>query len=63
MSTMSTYVVNVKSNATDIRNLPTATNHEPAVYFTLDGRQAKTLVPGNIYICRQGDGTVKKIRL
>ena len=63
MSAMSTYVVNVKSNATDIRNLPTATNRESAVYFTLDGRQAKTLVPGNIYICRQGDGTVKKIRL
>ena len=63
MSAMSTYVVNVKSNATDIRNLPTATNHESAVYFTLDGRQATTLVPGNIYICRQGDGTVKKIRL
>ena len=31
-------------------------------YFTLDGRQAKSLLPGRIYICRQADGTVTKIR-
>ena len=62
MSVMSTYVVNVKSNATGIRNLPSATNRQSAVYFTLDGRQVKTLVPGNIYISRQSDGSVRKIR-
>lgn len=61
MAKMSTYIVNVKSNATDIRSLPTATNHQPTAYYTLDGRETKTLVPGNIYICRQGDGTVKKV--
>lgn len=61
MSVMSHYVIDVKSSATAIRGIQTATNRS-ATYFTLDGRQAKTLKPGSIYICRQADGTVTKIR-
>ena len=61
MSAASAYVVGVKSDATAIRSLKPAANQQPA-YFTLDGRQVKTLVPGRIYICRQADGTVTKIR-
>lgn len=61
MSVMSHYVIDVKSSATAIRGIQTATNRS-ATYFTLDGRQAKTLKPGTIYICRQADGTVTKIR-
>jgi hypothetical protein len=61
MSTVSVYAVSVKSSAAGIRNLQSATN-QPAAYFTLDGRQTKTLVPGRIYIRRQADGTVTKIR-
>ena len=62
MSTMSHYVIDVKSSASAIRGIQTATNRS-ATYFTLDGRQVKTLLPGRIYICRQADGTVTKIRL
>lgn len=61
MSAMSTYVVKVKSNATAINNLPTAATH-PTAIFTLDGRQVKTFQPGSIYIYRQADGTVAKVR-
>lgn len=61
MSVMSHYVIDVKSSATAIRGIQTATNRS-ATYFTLDGRQAKTLKPGTIYICRQADGTVTKVR-
>lgn len=61
MSAMSTYVVKVKSNATAISNLPAAANR-PTAFFTLDGRQVKTLNPGNIYIIRQADGTRTKVR-
>lgn len=61
MSATSTYVVNVKGNQTTICDLPTA-SPRPATYFTLDGRQAKALTPGNIYISRQADGTIKKVR-
>ena len=61
MSTVSAYAISVKSSAAGIRNLQSATN-QPATYFTLDGRQTKTLVPGRIYIRRQADGTVTKIR-
>lgn len=61
MSAMSTYVVKVKSSATAISNLPTAASL-PTAFFTLDGRQVKTLQPGNIYIVRQADGTITKIR-
>ena len=61
MSTVSVYAVSVKSSAAGIRNLQSATN-QPATYFTLDGRQTKTLVSGRIYIRRQADGTVTKIR-
>lgn len=61
MLAKSSYVVKVKSNLTAIRDQLTATKR-PTAYFTLDGRQAKTLVPGKIYICRQADGTVTKIR-
>jgi len=62
MSTVSAYVVSVKSSAAGIRNLHSTAN-QPATYFTLDGRQTKTLAPGRIYIRRQADGTVTKIRL
>lgn len=62
MSAMSTYVVKVKSNATAISNLPAATENRPTAFFTLDGRQVKTLNPGNIYIIRQADGTITKVR-
>ena len=62
MSVMSHYVIDVKSSATAIRGIQTATNRS-AAYFTLDGRQVKTLLPGRIYICRQANGTVTKIRL
>ena len=61
MSAMSTYVVKVKSNATAINNLPTAATH-PTAIFTLDGRQVKTFQPGSIYIYRQADCTVAKVR-
>ena len=61
MSVMSHYVIDVKSSATAIRGIQTSTNRS-ATYFTLDGRQAKTLKPGRIYICRQADGTVTKVR-
>ena len=62
MAEISIYDVIVKSSATAIRSLQTATKRS-ATYFTLDGRQAKTLLPGRIYICRQADGTVTKVRL
>ena len=61
MSAMSSYHIKVKSNATGISSVKPATNL-PANYFTLDGRQVKTLAPGNIYICRQADGTTTKVR-
>lgn len=61
MSAMSTYVVKVKSSATAISNLPTAACR-PTAFFTLDGRQVKTLQRGHVYIFRQADGTVAKIR-
>ena len=62
MADVTSYIVYVKSNATAIRSFKSA-NNQSATYFTLDGRQAKTLMPGRIYICRQADGTVKKVRL
>ena len=61
MSVMSTYIVTEKGGSTAIRSLQTATSR-PITYFTIDGRQAKTLLPGRIYIARQADGTVTKIR-
>lgn len=61
MKAKSSYIVKVKSNATGIRSIQPAAN-QSATYFTLDGRQVSTLVPGNVYISRQADGTVKKIR-
>ena len=61
MSVMSTYVIMENSGSTAIRSLQTTTNR-PVTYFTLDGRQAKALQPGRIYIARQADGTVTKIR-
>lgn len=62
MADVTSYIVYVKSSATAIRSFKSA-NNQSATYFTLDGRQAKTLMPGRIYICRQADGTVKKVRL
>lgn len=62
MSVLSSYGIIVRNSASAIRSLQTATNRS-ATYYTLDGRQAKTLQPGRIYICRQADGTVTKIRL
>lgn len=60
MSTMSQYVVRVKSTATGISSLNPVASHQ-TTYFTLDGRQAKTLVPGQVYICRQANGTTIKV--
>ena len=61
MSVISSYTVKVKSNAAGIHTLKTDAS-QSAAYFTLDGRLVKTLAPGNIYICRQADGTTTKIR-
>ena len=59
MSVMSQYVIDVKSSSTAIRSIKTPAGQ--SAYYTLDGRQAKTLAPGRIYIRRQADGTVTKI--
>ena len=59
MKHMSTYVIREKGSGTGIRSIKTAAG-QPA-YYMLDGRQAKTLAPGRIYIRRQADGTVTKI--
>lgn len=61
MSVMSQYVIDVKSSSTSIRSIKTPAGQ--SAYYTLDGRQAKTLAPGRIYIRRQADGTVTKVRL
>jgi hypothetical protein len=61
MSAMTTYLIQVKSNASAISSLKTVDGTQ-ATYFTLDGRQVTTLVPGRIYICRQADGSTVKIR-
>ena len=61
MSAKQSYVVKVKSALSTICDLPT-TAGQSASYYTLDGRQARTLAPGKVYICRQPDGTVAKIR-
>ena len=64
MSAVSAYVISVKSTAAGIRNLQSVTN-QPAVYFTLDGRQA-TAANRGIVIVRftLNDGTVvvRKVR-
>lgn len=59
MKHMSTYVIREKGSGTGIRSIKTGAG-QPA-YYMLDGRQAKTMVPGRIYIRRQADGTVTKI--
>ncbi len=59
MSVMSQYVIDVKSSSTAIRSIKTPAGQ--SAYYTLDGRQAKTLAPGHICIRRQADGTVTKI--
>ncbi|MBQ7494381.1 MAG: calycin-like domain-containing protein [Bacteroidaceae bacterium] len=61
MSAKSAYVVKVKNNLSTICDQLTASK-QPVAYYTLDGRKAKTLVPGRIYICRQSDGSIAKIR-
>lgn len=61
MSAMTTYLIQVKSNASAISSLKSVDGKQ-ATYFTLDGRQVTTLVPGRIYICRQADGSTVKIR-
>ena len=61
MSVMSQYVIDVKSSSTAIRSIKTPAGQ--SAYYMLDGRQAKTLAPGRIYIRRQADGTVTKVRL
>lgn len=59
MSVMSQYVIDVKGSGTGIRSIKTPAGQ--SAYYTLDGRQAKTLAPGRIYIRHQADGTVTKI--
>ena len=61
MKHMSTYVIREKGSSTAIRSIKTPAGQ--SAYYTLDGRQAKTLAPGRIYIRRQADGTVTKVRL
>ena len=61
MKHMSTYVIREKGSGTGIRSIKTPAGQ--SAYYMLDGRQAKTLVPGRIYIRRQADGTVTKVRL
>jgi len=61
MSAMELYSVSVKSNATAITTVKPAASRE-ATYFTLDGRQVTTLMPGRVYICRKADGTTTKVR-
>ena len=61
MKHMSTYVIREKGSGTGIRSIMTPAGQ--SAYYTLDGRQAKTLAPGRIYIRRQADGTVTKVRL
>jgi hypothetical protein len=59
MKHMTTYVIREKGSGTGIRSIKTTTGQP--TYYMLDGRQAKTLSPGRIYIRRQADGTVTKI--
>jgi len=61
MKHMSTYVIREKGSGTGIRSIKTPAGQ--SAYYMLDGRQAKTLAPGRIYIRRQADGTVTKVRL
>jgi hypothetical protein len=61
MSSEKCYVVKISKSDSAICEQLTAPN-QPTTYFTLDGRQANTLEPGKIYINRQTDGTVRKIR-
>lgn len=61
MKHMSTYVIREKGSGTGIRSIKTPAGQ--SAYYMLDGRQAKTLAPGRIYIRRQVDGTVTKVRL
>ncbi len=58
MSVAKVYNIKSKSIATAVTDLQPATNL-PATYYTPDGRQVKTLVPGRIYISRHA-GSVEK---
>lgn len=58
MSVAKVYNIKSKSIATAVDTLQPATNL-PATYYTPDGRQVKTLVPGRIYISRHA-GSVEK---
>ena len=60
MQAVKTYNVKVKSSATAIKNVQTAA--QQTAFYSLDGRVERTLKPGRIYISRQADGTVKKVR-
>ncbi len=59
MSVAKTYTIKSKSVLTAVNSLRN-TDNRPA-YYTLDGRQVKTLVPGRIYISRQAGSVSKKI--
>lgn len=58
MSVAKVYNIKSKSIATAVTDLQPTTNL-PATYYTSDGRQVKTLVPGRIYISRHA-GSVEK---
>lgn len=60
MAKWSSCLIIVKSNAAAIHSLNT--DNTSSSYFTLDGRQVKTLTPGRIYIRRQANGTVTKFK-
>ena len=56
----SSCIILVKSSAAAIRSLNT--DNTSSTYFMLDGRQVKTLTSGRIYIRRQANGAVTKIK-
>ena len=64
MSKATQYVLNIESTALTetlaVSNVE-ARQQQPAAYYTLDGRQARSLKPGNIYVRRLADGTTQKI--
>lgn len=49
--------------STSIDNISNGAAQQPAAIYTLDGRKATDMQPGNVYIIRKADGkTVKVIK-
>ena len=55
------YTVRVQSTATGIQTMKNPVEGK-AAYYSLDGRRVETLRAGQIYLHRQADGTVSKVR-